>query len=367
MKSIYAITGNLKQNQTGMATYAFNILEGISNHYQVTQILDNTGDIQKGCQSINPTSLPLPFNYLSWSIQTSFQKTLFSKSDLIHNMCQYPIFSPRNKKYIITIYDLIPVLYPHLVTPVYAWQSRNLLPKILKKSDRILAISEHTKNDLISRYHIPSEIIDVTHLGVSDHFKPMNKKEIDNYKKKQRLTNPYILFVGAIEPKKNITTIIKAFSCCIQKIPELILVLAGKPSWKYHEIFSLIKSLHLEKKVRLLNFVPYEELPLLYCGAEAFVFPSRYEGFGLPPLEAMKCGTPVIVSNTSSLPEIVGERGIMVDPDDFHGLYKQIIRIIQDLTYRNNMIKYYRTRAERFTWDSCIQKTIQSYEKTLSE
>jgi glycosyltransferase involved in cell wall biosynthesis len=367
MQNIYAITGNLKQNQTGMATYAFNILSGISNHYEVSQIMDNTGDIQKGCQGINPPTLPIPFNYLSWSIQTSFQKTLFSKSDLIHNMCQYPIFPPRNKKYIITIYDLIPVLYPHLVTPVYAWQSRNLLPKVLKKSERILAISEHTKNDLISRYHVAPEKIDVTHLGVSDHFKPMNEKEICDYKKKQRLTNPYILFVGAIEPKKNITTIINAFSYCIQKMPELILVLAGKPSWKCQEIFSLINSLHLEKKVRLLNFVPYEELPLLYSGAEVFVFPSRYEGFGLPPLEAMKCGTPVIVSNTSSLPEIVGERGIMVDPDDFYGLYEQIIRIIQDLNYRNNMINYYRNRAEQFTWNSCVRKTIQSYEKTLSE
>jgi glycosyltransferase involved in cell wall biosynthesis len=282
-------------------------------------------------------------------------------------MCQYPIFPPRNKKYIITIYDLIPVLYPHLVTPVYAWQSRNLLPKVLKKSDRILAISEHTKNDLISRYHIPSKKIDVTHLGVSDHFKPMNEKEIGDYKKKQNLTNPYILFVGAIEPKKNISTIIKAFSCCIQKLPELTLVLAGKPSWKYQEIFTLINSLHLEKKVRLLNFVPYEDLPLLYSGAEVFVFPSQYEGFGLPPLEAMKCGTPVIVSNKSSLPEIVGEEGIMVDPDDFNGLCDQIIRIILDQNYRSAMITYYRNRAELFTWDSCVQKTIQSYEKTLSE
>ena len=185
MISIYAITGNLKQNQTGMATYAFNILSGISNHYQVTQIMDNTGDIQKGCQSINPTTLPLPFNYLNWSIQTSFQKTLFAESDLIHNMCQYPILPPREKKYIITIYDLIPILYPDLVTPIYAWQSRNLLPKVLKKSDCILAISEHTKNDLISRYHIPPEKIDVTHLGVSEHFKPMNEKETDDYKKKK--------------------------------------------------------------------------------------------------------------------------------------------------------------------------------------
>jgi glycosyltransferase involved in cell wall biosynthesis len=367
MTSIGAITGNLKQNQTGMATYAFHILEGIKERYQVTQIADRSGDTINGCQDLHPKTLPIPFNYLSWSIQTSIQNHILEEYDLIHNMCQYPITAPRNKKSIITIFDLIPILYPELVTPIYAWQSRNLLPKILRKTDRILAISEHTKKDLITRYHIPSNRIDVTHLGVSDHFKPCNPQIVQQFKDKNRLLSPYILFVGALEPKKNIPALIKAFSLCLKQMPDLSLVLAGKPSWKYEEIFSLIQILHLEKKVRILNFVPYDDLPLLYSGAEVFVFPSRYEGFGLPPLEAMKCGTPVIVSDRSSLPEIIGGQGLTVDPDDIQGLCDLILKVIGDLEFRDELQEYYLKRAEQFTWENCIEKTIQSYERTLSQ
>jgi len=367
MPSIGAITGNLKCNQTGMAAYAFHILKGVTNTFHITQIMDKSGDLLEGCQGINPKTLPIPFNYLTWSIQTSLQNYLFSEYDLIHNMCQYPIIPPRDTKFIMTMYDLIPVLYPDLVTPVYAWQSKYFLPHILKKSDRILAISDHTKKDLVRQYHIPPDKIDVTHLGVSDHFRPLDTKLIDDYKIKHNLTSPYILFVGAIEPKKNIPTLIKAFSHCIQEIPSLNLVLAGKPSWKYREVFSLIDVLHLKNKVKILNFVHYDELPLLYNGAEVFVFPSRYEGFGLPPLEAMKCGTPVIVSNSSSLPEIVGENGIMVRPDDERELCNQILRIIRERDYRETMRDYYLNRANLFSWEKCVQKTIKSYEKTLSE
>ncbi|ABD41837.1 glycosyl transferase, group 1 [Methanospirillum hungatei JF-1] len=365
LKPIGAITGNLKQNQTGMANYAFNILQGLSANYKITQIADHTGDIIRGCQCIHPKNPPIPFNYLIWSLSASLQKKLFSQFDLIHNMCQYPVYPPKNKKYIITIFDLIPILFPELVTPVYAWQSRNLLPRVLERSDKILAISEHTKRDLIIRYQIPPDKIDVTHLGVSNHFRPYDHDLIQQYKLKKSLLNPYILFVGALEPKKNIPNLIKSFWMCLKKKPDLNLVLAGKPSWKYDEIFSLIHSLKLEKKIRVLNFIPYEELPLLYNGAEVFVFPSKYEGFGLPPLESMKCGTPVIVSNRSSLPEIVGENGLMVNPDNVLELKNLILKIIENPDYRRKLKEYYMKQAEKFTWEKCIQKTIQSYESIL--
>ena len=367
MKSIGAITGNLRQNQTGMATYAFHILNGIKTEYQVNQISDKSGEILHGCQNVSPKTLPIPYHYLIWSISTSIQKRFFSQFDIIHNMCQYPIIPPRDKKSIITIYDLIPVLYPDLVTPIYAWQSRTFLPRILKRTNRILTISNHTKNDLIERYHINPDRIDVTPLGVSNHFKPYDFEKVSKFKEKYNLLSPYVLFVGALEPKKNITGIIKAFSLCLKQKPKLNLVLAGKPSWKFQEIYSLILTLNLKNNVRVLNFIPYQDLPLLYTGAEVFVFPSRYEGFGLPPLEAMKCGTPVIVSDKSSLPEIVGEKGLMVNPDDIQGLSNLILRVVEEPDFRNEMREYYLKRADIFTWKRCIDGTIQSYEKALSE
>ena len=169
-----------------------------------------------------------------------------------------------------------------------------------------------------------------------------------------------------MEPKKNIPGIIKAFSLCLKQIPKLILVLAGRPSWKFEEIFSLIKTLHLEKNIKVLDFVPYTDLPLLYSGAEVFVFPSWYEGFGFPPLEAMKCGTPVIVSDRSSLPEIVGFDGIMVDPTDHLALSQKIIQVVTDKEYHSQLSLYCKQRASLFTWEKCIKETIELYEKIQS-
>lgn len=366
MPSIGVITGDLKKNQTGMATYTYNILEGIRDQYQITQIMDKSGDLLNGFQSITPKTLPISFNYLSWSLSLSLQKSIFSKFDLIHNMCQYPV-NPSVKRSIITIFDLIPILYPELVTPVYAWQSKHLLPRVLKKSSRILAISEHTKQDIVKRYHISPDKIDVTHLGVSDHFRQHEQEEVHTFKEQNNLQDPYILFVGALEPKKNVPSIIKAFSICHKQLPHLKLVIAGKSSWKYQEIFLLIKELDLEKSIRILNFVQYQNLPLLYSGAEVFIFPSLYEGFGLPPLEAMKCGTPVIVSNRSSLPEIVGEHGLMVDPGDINELSRQILKVILDKDFKAYLMDYYLKRAHLFTWDRCVRKTMNSYEKALNE
>lgn len=363
MKKIGVITGNLRQHQTGMGTYAFHILEGIQDSYQVDQIMDKTGDLMNGCRVNRPSSLPIPYHYLPWSLALSFKKKIFSKYDIIHNICQYPISPPDSKRSIITIYDLIPILYPSLVTPVYAWQSKVFLPRILKKTSRIISISEHTKQDVIKRYHINPEKIDVTYLGISDHFYPREQKEVVTFRQKAGLNDPYILFVGALEPKKNIPGIIKAFNLCQKEYPELKLVLAGKLSWKYDGIFSLIKQLKLEERVKYIDFIPYDDLPLLYTGAEAFVFPSWYEGFGLPPLEAMKCGTPAIVSDRSSLPEVVGPDGMIVAPDNYEEMSAMILQVLSDSHYRSQQSRYSIDRAAMFSWEKCINATIESYEK----
>jgi len=366
LDSVGLLTGNLKKNQTGMATYAFNIIEGIKDQYQITQIIDKTGDIIEGCGKNIPKTFPFSYNYLTWSLSLSYQKRVFSQFDLVHNMCQYPIKPSHMNRSIITVHDLIPVLFPDLVTPVYAWQSKSLLPRILNKTDRIITVSENTKQDIIKRYQITPDKIDTIYNGVSDHFRPCHPEEVYRFKELNNLIDPYILFVGALEPKKNIPSIIKAYSLCLKIFPKLKLILAGKISWKNQEIFSLIKNLNLEKNVKILNFVDYKDLPLLYAGAEVFVFPSLYEGFGLPPLEAMKCGTPVIVSDRSSLPEIVGEKGLMVNPEDISGLSRMILKVLNEPDFRKNMSDYYIRRADLFTWKRCIQETMESYERTLS-
>ncbi len=364
MKNIGIITGNLKQNQTGLASYAYNLIDGLKNTDEVRIIRHKDGDDVSGCNSIIP-KYRAPYWYLSWSRGLGFCKNQFKSLDLVHNAIQYPISPSISDRYVISIMDLIPILYPKMVTPIYAAQSKFYFPKILKSADQIIAISNNTKQDIINWLKIDPDKIHVTHLGVSEKFHVSNEEEITTLKQKYQLKDPFILFVGALEPKKNIPTLIKAFHLCLKKEPSLNLVIAGRKSWKYEAIFQLINDLNLQSKVRYLNFIPYDDLPSLYSAATAFVFPSSYEGFGFPPLEAMKCGTPVIVSNRSSLPEVVGPRGLMVDPENYHELSEMILKLIQDESFRLEMRDYYLDYAKQFTWERTVKQTEAVYDKVL--
>lgn len=366
MKKIGIITGNLRQHQTGLGTYTFHILKGIRDTYSVDQIMDSDGELLDGCNKIIPKKVPAPYNYLTWSMSLSLQKKIFDKYDIIHNTSQLPVYPSDSKRSVITIHDLIPILYPSLVTPVYAWQSKILLPRILKKTSRIIAVSNQTKKDLVHRYQLNPEKIDVIYEGVSDFFYPRNAVEVKEFREKVGLEEPYILFVGALEPKKNIPGILRAFSHCLKESPHLKLVLAGKLSWKYDDIMQTIKALKISDNVKFMNFIPYNDLPLLYTGAETFVFPSWYEGFGLPPLEAMKCGTPTIVSDRSSLPEIAGPRGVIVAPDNDIELSEKILSLISNSSYRAEQSRYCLERSSFFSWDNCIKRTKELYEKISS-
>jgi glycosyltransferase involved in cell wall biosynthesis len=348
-----------------MGTYTYQVLDRLKNDYDIEIIKHPDGDSIEGCRACDYHPLPGPYWYFSWSRSLSISKNAWKKYDIFHNMTQYPISPSVSQNYAITIYDLIPILYPSYVTPFYAWQSRMFLPAILKKASLILSISHYTKNDIVRRYHVDPEKIRVTHLGVSDHFHPATTTEIGDFCKKYNLNNPFILFVGAIEPKKNIPSILRAFHLVRKKLPELELVIAGKKSWKFQEVFSLIDTLKLGKSVHYLQFVPYDDLPVLYSASSVFVFPSNYEGFGLPPLEAMKCGTPVIVSDRSSLPEIVGPEGMMVEPGDYAGLAGKILTLLGDEAIRSDQISCNLERADRFTWERCGQETKKAYHTIL--
>ncbi len=360
------LTGNLRENLTGIGTYTFQFADKLPiNRDCITFIKHKSGDYLKGC---NYYDVPYPlnrFSYLLWSNSVSLCKKKISKFEIVHNVAQYPISPSINENYIVTIHDLIPVLYPDYVTKFFAIQARLYMPILLKKSKRIIAVSNSTKNDIIRRYSISPEKIDVIYEGVSNHFKVYAKSYVSNFRRHYGLGRPFILFVGALEPKKNIETLIKAYYRAIKVIPDLDLVIAGKKAWKYKSIFNVVNQLNLQKKVKFLNFIPYDELPLLYNAAELFVFPSLYEGFGLPPIEAMRCGVPVIVSNRSSLPEIVGNNGVIVDPLNFDQLSREIIKVLTDHELNRRLRLESIERSSLFTWENCSKATLSSYEKAM--
>jgi len=242
----------------------------------------------------------------------------------------------------------------------------NMDYKGIKKAARIIAVSQATKNDLIHYLDIPEEQISVVLLGV-DHnvFHPVS----------HRVSNrPYVLFVGSEHPRKNLAQLLKAFSQ-LKSEPEfkgLKLVKVGKAGSRQLGNFrkqttEVINSLGLTKEVIFTDFVSESELPAYYSGATVFVFPSLYEGFGLPPLEAMACGCPVITSNTSSLPEVVGKAGIMVDPYDTDGLVKAMRQVLTNNELRNDMIRKGLEQAKRFSWGKTAEMTQEVYNKIADE
>ncbi len=231
----------------------------------------------------------------------------------------------------------------------------------IRKAMRIIAVSQSTKNDLMRCLGIPDERISVVYEGI-DHslFQPVSHR-IYNY--------PYILFVGSEHPRKNFTTLLKAFSQLKSepRFKKLKLVKVGDAGGQEtdfrNQTMGVVESLHLSSEVIFTDFVPETDLPAYYSGAEVFVLPSLYEGFGFPVLEAMACACPVITSNTSSLPEVVGEAGIMIDPYDTDSLAQAMMQVLTDSELSNNMIRKGLEQSKRFSWEKAAEQTLEVYNK----
>lgn len=273
-------------------------------------------------------------------------------------------------KRFITIYDLIPVLFPQF----FKFREDRFIKNILTSIDsetRVLCISHSTRNDLCSyKKELDPEKVFITHLAASDHFYPCHEIDLNaSVRKKYAIPDgEYILSLGTLEPRKNIAHTIRCFARLVSQehIPDLHLVLVGTKGWDYQHIFKTISGYgFLKDRIILTDFVPDEDLAPLYSGALMFVYPSFYEGFGLPPLEAMQCGVPVITSNTSSLPEVVGGAGIMVSPTDEESLCQEMLSIYRDNALRNSMSFQSLEQAKRFSWKKCAAETIAAYRSAL--
>jgi len=223
---------------------------------------------------------------------------------------------------IITIHDVLPILFPE-VYPRLRYQFKYILPTLAKKSDMIVAISHSTRKDLMKYFNIAEEKITVIYPAYNDTvFYRKESSEVSRMMNKYGIDSEYLLCVGEIRPYKNISGLIKAFS--LVKSEKVKLMIVGKISRLTKEILKLPESLGIQDKVKFLGFVPDDDLACLYSGTKGFVFPSLYEGFGLPPLEAMACGTAVIASKTSSIPEVCGEAALYFDPHDIEDMASRL-------------------------------------------
>jgi glycosyltransferase involved in cell wall biosynthesis len=281
-----------------------------------------------------------------------------------HHLGRYGLFL--KVPYIISVHDLIRyfdlkgydvlIHHPNLRDRIYL----SLDYKGIKKATRIIAVSHTTKHDIIEHLGIPEERISVVYEGI-DHqvFRPVGRR---------CMGFPYLLFVGAEHPRKNFTGLLKAFSQLKSKgkFKDLKLVKVGKAGGQEADFrrksLQAVKELQLSNDVIFTDYVPEEDLPSYYSGAECFILPSFYEGFGFPPLEAMACGCPVIVSNMASLPEIVGDAGVIVDPHDTNSMGRALYLVLSDDSLKKSIISKGLKRASEFSWEKTAQETSRVYE-----
>lgn len=267
----------------------------------------------------------------------------------------------RTQASVMTLYDLSFALFPETHLRVLRWSSNALVPRFLRACDRIIAISESTKRDAVRLYGIQEDKIVVTHLAAEDRFRPAAPDRVAEVRNRFGLPPRFLLYVGTIEPRKNLDVLLAALSGLKGQGRDVPLVVAGRLGWLYDGFLAKIRSLGLESLVLLPGFVPDDDLPALYTAAEAFVYPSVYEGFGIPVLEAMGCGTPVLCSDASSLPEVAGDGGILLPPGDPAVWAEAIARLMGSTVLRRELREKGFRQASRFRWEETARRTWEVY------
>jgi len=270
---------------------------------------------------------------------------------------------PRKLKVVMTVHDLVAFLFPDIHNKKAMFIERIFLKRALEKVVHIFAVSLNTKRDLITQFFIPNELVSVVHNAASENFKVIPKEELKDFAAENRLPEKFIFSAGTLEPRKNFSMLIRSFSQVLKEFPDYKLLIAGSKGWYYDEIFETVSELNLENNVKFLGYVTEEELEKLYNLAEIFVWPTVYEGFGIPPLEAMKCGCPVITSNTSSLPEVVGEAALKINPKKEKDLTEAIINLLKNSGLRDELKKKGFDQAQKFSWEKSAKDVIKFFNK----
>lgn len=266
------------------------------------------------------------------------------------------------KRQIVSIYDLTFLHYPSFLTRESLRYYGGQIMWAARRADHILTISEASKRDIVEKLGVPPERVTVQLLAADPAFRVLNEAQCAPYRERLALPSSYFLFVGTFEPRKNISGLLDAYARLRARLPDApALVLAGNRGWLYEETLAQIETLHLQDHVLLRENISQDAMPALYNLAEALIMPSHYEGFGLPALEAMACGTLPIVSNRSSLPEVVGTVGLQVPPTDIDALADAMERAITDTAWRSLQRTAGLQRAATFTWERAAQIALSVY------
>ncbi|MGC8874416.1 MAG: glycosyltransferase family 4 protein [Chloroflexia bacterium] len=362
----------LYYRRAGIGQYTLRLVEALTRvapqeHFLLLQDRRQTGRL---LEAPNLRHVPIwtPSHHRWESVTLPLELTPL-RLDLLHS----PDFVlPERRRYagVATVHDLAFLRFPRLVTPQAA-RYYGRVREAVRSAERVIAVSECTRRDLLELLDVPEEKVRVVHEAAGPSFFPqkMDLQERRTFRGRVLAPQQFILFVGTIEPRKNLTGLLRAFHRMQERYADLKphprLVIAGEEGWLSEEVFRLVNELRLAQEVAFIGSVPSADLVWLYRAARFFVFPSLYEGFGLPPLEAMACGTPVIASTAGALPEVVGDAGWLVPPEDTEGWAEVMARLWSDEAAREQLRVRGLERASRFSWEEAARSTLEVYREAV--
>ena len=361
------ITYALDRSPAGIGTYTRELLASL-RHSEVEVIVLQAGSGVSSGEAIHlPGAGFLPGLLTFGQVEIGWI-TRFNELDLVHDPTGTAPLALAGVPCVVTIHDVFPYVLPKSSTTLDRWICYYWLPRILPQVQHVITVSQQSKEDILEYLPVRKENVTVTPEAANAKFRVMSEADITLALERHGTKTPYILYVGSIEPRKNLLRLLQAYALLRDWSNKWHMVIVGARNfWKSSPVVETVKKLDLETFVHFTGYIPEEDLPALYNGADLFLFPSLYEGFGLPVLEAMACGTPVVTSNVSSLPEVAGEAAILVDPYDVKAIAEAMRQVLEDPELAAELREKGLERASQFTWERTARETIAVYEKVLGE
>lgn len=359
---------------TGIGTYTYQLIKSINS-------LDNINSYTVFIPEGETLPINLENNFSTKQSSNNDNNNFWERISLpnilketgidIYHVPQNGVGIPTEKTcpFVMTLHDIIPYKMPETCSERYLKIFNELMPSLVKLCDGIITVSNYSKDDISSAFNYPKEKIFVTHLASEEMYKPIDKWLSKNLIKKfYGINDDYILYVGGFSPRKNIIGLIQAFSKLLTTYnPDIKLVIAGSKGLSYSKYYDECIRLKVEKNVIFPGFIETHHLPYLYNASELFIYPSFYEGFGLPPLEAMACGIPVICSNVTSIPEVVGDAAYLINPSNVDDLYNAMLEVLTNKPLREKLILKSIVRNASFTWRETARNTLKAYSKVYNK
>lgn len=353
----------------GLGRYTRSLLESLRPHI-APQVFYNeiAGRSQPFLTMDTLTTYKIGLGYKPWRMACwagQLGRVPFNRlvpNTTIFHATEHLLMPLRGVKTVLTVHDLIYKLFPEHHKSLNYYFLNRAMPLFVRRADALIAISQSTKRDLMTHYNVPADKITVIYEAAAAHFQPASPDEIAQVRQRYNLPAQFILVVGTIEPRKNYSRLVEAIAALRREFPSLALVVVGSKGWLYEPFFEQIETSGAREWVIFPGYVPDQDLPALYAAATLTAMPSIYEGFGLPILEAMACGSPVVSSQTSSLPELGGTAARYFDPLSVQSMVASLRPILADATLRDAMRDSGLQQAARFSWERTARETLALYQ-----